>query len=64
MTKEEFLSFVNENKKELPLFFQSFEFKTKNDASNYKLLTKSVKSTFYNTDKYQIEKFHKDIYRF
>lgn len=64
MTKKEFEIFVEKNKAELPLFFQTFEFKKKNDASVYKILIKFVNSSFYNTDKYRVERFHKNIVSF
>lgn len=64
MTKEEFELFVEKNKSELPLFFQTFEFRKKNDASNYKVLTKFVNSPFHNTDKYPVQKFYKSIISF
>lgn len=64
MTKEEFEIFVEKNKRELPLFFQTFEFRKKNDASNYRVLAKFVNSPFHNTDKYSVERFHKNIVSF
>ncbi len=64
MTKEEFELFVEKNKAELPLFFQTFEFKKRNEASNYKVLSKFVNSPFHNTDKYPVQKFHKNIVSF
>ncbi len=61
MTKREFELFVEKNKKELPLFFQTFEFRKSNEISNYKILSKSVNSPFHNTDKYPVQKFYKNI---
>lgn len=64
MNKEEFIEFVEKNKADLPLFFQTFEFKKKNEISNYKILSKFVNSPFHNTDKYPVTKYHKNIIQF
>lgn len=64
MTKEEFEIFVEKNKGELPLFFQTFEFERKNKRRNNRILSKYVNSPFYNTNKYPVKKFYKNIVSF
>ncbi len=58
------LEFIKDNEQSLPAIFTRMEIKESKKNNDKKSIVKTVKNSAYNTDRYQVKPFFKDIIRY